>query len=312
MEEKLKTEKKAEPDVKDESNKIGSEPKKSSNKKGYLVILLVLIVAIIGIRSYLRSVDDTPKTDAPTAEETPSATTTTTPETESSSETKTATPTTSTNNSTAQKDNEIDLRKDKLISYFIELASTDDSNKTLSLPLVRWTLPEVSVGVAEGQFDETLNSCLNTYISDFNALSSGVKFVRNDTVDLGIPKVKIYYFTEAEYQERWGNEGAGYALEQGLFNDDYSFQRAQIFISQKIKTMSESVQCQMIRHEMTHGLGFWGHSDAYPAGIMGLPKTTYSFPEEDKIIIKMLYNSGIPLGTEASNTRTFFENNFNY
>ena len=85
-----------------------------------------------------------------------------------------------------------------------------------------------------------------------------------------------------------------------------------MFLYDTLMAMDEAVRCQVIRHEMTHAVGLWGHSDVYFESIMALPKTRYIYPEEDKILIRMLYNSGVPLGAKANEVRTFFNNNFNY
>ena len=105
----------------------------------------------------------------------------------------TKTPSTTSKKTTSTTTPAVDNRKEKLINFFVELAVYNAKDKTYELYISRWTKPSVAVGVGEGTFDSTMNFCLNTYISDFNAVSSSVKLVRDDTVALGLPNVKIYY-----------------------------------------------------------------------------------------------------------------------
>ena len=56
-----------------------------------------------------------------------------------------------------------------------------------------------------------------------------------------------------------------------------------------------------------HAVGFLGHSGIYKESVMGFPKEKYIFPYIDKKVIKMLYNSGIPIGVDIETTKAFFE-----
>lgn len=214
--------------------------------------------------------------------------------------TTTTTPSTATNDANKQE-------QAKLLDFFIELANKDDTDKSWPGSIARWNKSTVSVGVGEGTFSERQSSCLNLYISDFNSASSNVKLIRDDTVDLGIPNIKIFYQDVASFTARsGGNQQYGY--EEGLFNDDFSFKRAMVFLSEAIAGLDPTLECQIIRHEVTHGIGFWGHSDIYPESIMSLPKTSYSFNSADKKAIEMLYNSGVSLGAKEAEVRTYFSN----
>jgi len=201
-----------------------------------------------------------------------------------------------------------EAEKEKLLNFFVELANKDDKDETWIGSIARWTKSSVSVGVGEGTVSDRQSMCINTYIDDFNSVSSNVKLFRDDTVDLGIPNIKIYYQDQATFAAR-SSGTSPYGYEEGGFNDDLSFKRAAVFLSDIIATLDESVECQVIRHEITHGIGFWGHSDIYFESIMSLPKTTYSFNTADKKVIEMLYNTGIPLGAKEAEVRSFFSEN---
>jgi hypothetical protein len=195
--------------------------------------------------------------------------------------------------------------KEKLLNFFVELANKDDKDKSLAEPIARWNKPNVSVGVGEGTFSERQSSCLNGHISDFNSVSSSMKLFRDDTVDLGIPNIKIFYQDPVSFSERSGTDQR-YGYQEGAYNDDMSFKRAAIFLSEAIASLDGVVECQVIRHEMTHAIGFWGHSDIYFESIMSLPKTSYTFNTADRKAIEMLYNSGVPLGAKEAEVRAYF------
>lgn len=204
--------------------------------------------------------------------------------------------------------NAIQQEKEKLLNFFVELANKDDSDDTWPGPIARWTKNVVSVGVGVGTFSAEQSSCLNSYIADINSVINGSEFVRDDTVDVGIPNIKIFYLPDADYQIRsQGTSPYGFATIN--LNDDNSISRGTVYISiEKIQSYPMAVQCQIIRHELTHALGFWGHSDIYPESIMSLPKTEYNFNAADKKVLEMHYNSGVPLGAGETEVRNYFAN----
>jgi hypothetical protein len=289
-----------------------NKPKKKPKK--WCCLLFVAIVIFFSsypsIRSLFMPLDDSvPPTDEGETEDKPEAIvetigtpTAVTQKPDQSASTKPTTPAT-----TAPDPS---IRKAAIINFFVELANYLQDG-TREMFVMRWTKPQVAVGVGEGTFDASLNACLDSYISDFNAESASIKLIHDNTVALGLPNVKIYYWTDAQVKERGGADSS-YGFVEWLHNDDKSLSRSVMFLSDTIASLDQSIKCQVIRHEMTHAIGFWGHSDVFPASIMGLPKTIYSYPEEDKILIRMLYNSGLPIGSKEAETRAFFESNFNY
>lgn len=193
-----------------------------------------------------------------------------------------------------------------LLDYFIETAVYDVGGREMFI--TRWSSQNISVGVGEGEFTQSLNDCLSGFINDFNSLSSSVKLTRNDTVALGIPNIKIYYWEDSDFKQKAGSN-ALYGLTQWNHKDDKSLQRSMLFLSKAVMDADEGVRCQVLRHEMMHSIGFWGHSNKFFEGIMALPKTRYIYPEEDKSLVRMLYNSGIPIGSNADSARDFSRNN---
>ncbi len=202
-----------------------------------------------------------------------------------------------------------DSNNKDIIDYFIETAVLDSSDREMFV--TRWTASSISVGVGEGEFNDNLNNCLSSFIDDFNTQSSSVKLHRDDTVDLGVPNIKIYYWNDAEFKQKAGSD-IQYGLTQWNHKEDKSLQRSMVFISKDIMNNDESVRCQVIRHEMMHAVGFWGHSNKFFEGIMALPKTRYIYPEHDKQIVRMLYNSGVAIGSKVENARSYLEQNKNW
>lgn len=216
---------------------------------------------------------------------------------------------------TSQKDQESEqpentqTQENRMLEYFIDTAVYDYQKREFFI--TRWTSSNVSVGVAEGSFTESLNNCLESFINDFNSESSSAKLRRDDTVDVGIPNIKIYYWDDTKFKEKAG-QNATYGLTQWIHKDDKSLQRSMLFLSYDLMNADESLRCQIIRHEMMHAVGFWGHSDKYFEGIMSSPKTRYIYPDEDKRLVRILYNSNIPVGSDNEAARNYFGNNSDY
>lgn len=265
-----------------------------------MIFVFMIIGGILGLRAYFANSEPKKDMEIPI----PDAQTTPDSDTKSKTSPKKTNPDTK---STPTADNSA-ANKEKMINFFVETAVIDD-DKARELYVIRWNKPSVSAGVAVGTFDDHLNGCLDGFISDFNALTSGVDLFHDNTVDLGIPNIKIFYLDEATFNARAGGSSQ-YGYVQWDLHDDYSINRISMNISYKIKEMEPGVQCQIIRHEMMHAVGFWGHSDIYPQSIMSLPKTVYSYPAEDKWLVELLYNIGLPLGSNPAATREFLNANY--
>lgn len=209
---------------------------------------------------------------------------------------------TNTNKKSTPATNTAGVDKEKMINFFVEAANSDSTGRELQI--IRWNKPAVSAGVAVGTFDDVLNGCLDGFISDFNQLANSVDLYHDNTVDLGIPNIKIFYLDEETFNAR-ARGVSPYGYVEWDLKDDYSINRISMNISYKVKETDPAVQCQVIRHEMMHAVGFWGHTDIYPESIMSLPKTSYSYPTQDKWLIELLYNIGLPLGSNPAATREF-------
>jgi len=277
-------------------------------KKMPLVLILGLIIFVIFVLftlmklSYLAYYANESATKTATNTE---STTKTIEATSSKTATKKSSLTKTTSNQQSSQQSSSDTSKKNMIEYFVDTAVYDYTKREFFV--TRWNQSGVSVGVAEGEFTSSLNSCLEGFISDFNGQSSSAKLHRDDTVSLGQPNIKIYYWSDAAFKQRAGDIDYGYT--EWIHKDDKSLQRSMLFLSEEIMNIDEAVRCQVIRHEMTHAVGFWGHSNVFFEGIMAQPKTRYIYPEEDKRLIRMLYNSGIPIGSTSQSTRDFLENN---
>ena len=262
-----------------------------------VVFVFMIVGAIIALRSNSGSnkKDNSPVT-TPVADPVPEPAA-------NSSSTKSSSKKSSTN--TATDTSAAD--KEKMINFFVGTAVSDSTGRELYI--IRWDKPAVSAGVAVGVFDDVLNGCLDGFINDFNQLTNNVDLFHDNTVDLGIPNIKIFYLDEATFNER-ARGVSPYGYVEWDLKDDYSINRISMNISQKVKEMDQAVQCQIIRHEMMHAVGFWGHSDVYPESIMSLPKSNYVYPVEDKRLIQLLYNIGLPLGHNPAATREYLNANY--
>lgn len=281
----------------------GPEPNKKPKKKYFwfcgiffIVIALFIVPRIIYLANYK---EETKSETAVTAQ--PNSQTTKKPNTTA----KTVAKKTSQGEESVNQQSE-NNQPNTMLEYFIDTAVYDYQKREFFV--TRWAKSDVSVGVAEGTFTDSLNNCLNNFISDFNQESSSSKLRRDDTVDTGIPNIKIYYWEDSQFKERAGQD-ATYGVTEWIHKDDKSLQRSMIFFSHELMNVDEAVRCQVVRHEMMHALGFWGHSSAVPEGILSSPKTRYIYPDEDKRLVKMLYNSGVAIGSNVEAARSFFRSN---
>lgn len=272
-----------------------------------LIIFVVLAVAY-RISIILYFAEDSPNTESSSVKNPEATATQTTKSNKTPKGSSTPNQQSSAQNNKSQAPSkEPEARDDSLINFFIETAIKDYQDR--SFFVTRWTSPNVSVGVGEGNLSETLSGCLSSFINDFNKESSSIKLFRDDRVDLGIPNIKIYYWDNAKFKQKAGNIDNGFT--SWNHKDDKSLQRSMVFLSEDIMKLDDAVKCQVIRHEMMHAVGFWGHDQTYFESIMSLPKTRYIYPEEDKTLVRMLYNSGIPIGSDESAARSYLESHFN-
>lgn len=296
--------------AKPSTTNVQPDARKLFNRKWYpciavaaVLFLFLILGGALTLKAFLAGYESDKRSDVPLPDDQTSS--------KDSTKSNSGSKTTSNSKSSTSSDNNaaVAAEKEKMVNFFTEAALYDSADREQRL--MRWNKPSVSAGVAVGAFDDQLNGCLDSFISDFNSLTNGVDLYHDNTVDLGIPNIKIFYLDEATFNAR-ARGVSEYGYVEWDLKDDYSINRISMNISYKIKEMTPSVQCQLIRHEMMHAVGFWGHSDIFPESVMSLPKTDYSYPIVDRRIVELLYNIGLPLGSSVTDTKNFLNSNYPY
>lgn len=157
---------------------------------------------------------------------------------------------------------------------------------------------------ALGNPDSDSLQCLNTVISDFNSLSSSIKLKKVSSS----PDIEIHFVPGSQFQSIEPNYIAG---NDGFFyfwwNGNSEIYRSRILIDSKKNSPQE--RCHLIREELTQSMGLARDSNSYPDSIFySVWGSTNFYSELDKSLIKMLYNTSVPLGADEAQVRQYFAN----
>jgi len=135
-------------------------------------------------------------------------------------------------------------------------------------------------------------------------LSSTTQF-HNDQ-NTGLYDVEVHFVPHSEIAAVVGSAG-GYMTYDSYAN--YAFSHTFAYVP--IDTYSDSVRCHFIRHEMTHATTGLIYNltvlqGGYHYSIFNVPVEGWSdYINIDKDLIKMMYNTGIPVGSSATSARTY-------
>jgi hypothetical protein len=175
------------------------------------------------------------------------------------------------------------------LSYFFTIAlGTEYGGKSASV--VRWERPVAMVRVHGGSGKS--RSCLNTVISDFNALTA--------TTDLKLTKdpadVELYFAPVSKFRSLDSSYVAG---NDGFFSNKWSsnmITTATVLI--RTTGIGEGVRCHLIREELTQAMGLGRDSNKYPSSVFygqyWSAPTRYS--KLDREIIRLLYSGAVHPG----------------
>jgi len=186
------------------------------------------------------------------------------------------------------------------INFFVDITTKDTKGHVAGV--TRWVKPTINIRIFEGQPTATQQSCLSSLISDFNSQSSTAKMaMSNSEAD-----IRMFFLPDDEVQQLHidGEDVDGFH-ESTTADDGCSRLESRVIISNDPGNV-EAFQCYLVRHELSHAMGFWGHSDVFSQSIMSYARPGYDFPEVDKKAIRMLYNSGLPTCSREAQVREFF------
>lgn len=185
---------------------------------------------------------------------------------------------------------------------FFTLIANHDMTGTHELGITRWKTNPVYIKIIEGTPTPTQQTCLEEYIRDFNSTSATTKLQQSTTVD---HDMRLFFLPGSEVQELYGDSEVDGFHEPNTDDTGCEYVESKIFISNDI-TNDVEYQCHLVRHELTHAIGFHGHAPHYSDSIMDVPHTDYSFNTIDRRAIQTLYNSGLPECSMEKQTREYF------
>jgi len=188
---------------------------------------------------------------------------------------------------------------DQLLNFFVEIAAKDTSGNAMAI--CRWTKNPTTVGVAEGNLDGLTSQELDNFTSDFNSQSGTIRLQRTG----GRGDINIYYLSPEEILRLSGGRTDG-GFHENLTGEGCVMTEGRVYISND-PANSADFKKYLIRHEMTHTMGFWGHSDIYSESIMTVAREGYNFPECDRKAIQLLYSHNLPLCSREDQIRAIYK-----
>ncbi|HWI52877.1 MAG TPA: DUF2927 domain-containing protein [Symbiobacteriaceae bacterium] len=185
---------------------------------------------------------------------------------------------------------------DDALSYLEEVALSGFEFGSAPHVVYKWTHDiEVSVSGSPSESDQ---AALRTIISDLNELIAPLK-VRQVPDD---GDITIWYGDDSQFAKRLsgytpGNRGY-FQVKYGM---DYSLHASSILISTEVDA---AARAHLVREELTQSFGFFNDSWAEEASIFYQGwTTTPRYSEQDKAIIRMLYDSRIKPGMTPARVR---------
>lgn len=204
-------------------------------------------------------------------------------------------------NSDTNSENSYSFTREQFINYFVE--ATTYSTKKQATPLQRFTKNIIYLKVIGTIPNQESEETLNRVIADFNSLSETSKIERNDNGE----DILAYFIPGSEFIN-YSNTTNTEAFEVDVPNADCSIKYAKVFIANDEASLNQPSRKYAIRHEITHALGFIGHINDVVNSILYSRVDMEHYTELDSKLIKMMYNTGVPLCSNESGVRTFFQN----
>jgi hypothetical protein len=183
------------------------------------------------------------------------------------------------------------------LDYFYTVALGVASGDKYTV-VTKWAEPEVTVRVHGG--DAKSRSCLNTVISDFNALTatSDLKLT-SSAADIELHITKVSKFKSIMPQYRAGNDGFVHVQWSGL----HHITSAIVLIRATGNNATD--RCHLIREQLTEGMGLLGNTGKYPRSIFYnkyYPVVT-RYSAIDKEVIRLLYSDAVQPGDDKKSVR---------
>jgi len=197
----------------------------------------------------------------------------------------------------------------EVIAYFEEIALGFEYGKANEV-VYKYSKDPVKIQIT-GMPDSESRACLNTVITDFNAISEYTKLsLTNDNSY----KIQIIFSPNSEFPRKCGTPGSRGCfflkinpsmpgeLQSGLIEIDTN------------NSIKSTFRCHVLREELTQSLGLPKDSrddSPYEDSIFhhhNGPWTT-SYSEMDKYLIRMLYNTDVPVNATKEQVEDYFKRN---
>lgn len=194
--------------------------------------------------------------------------------------------------STSQDEEDKEMTKTELINYFIA-ETTVWPGVEKPMKVIKWKKDIVTVSI-EDTPPEGGAKTVDEFIEKFNRNSSTAKLKRISNGG----DIKIYF-------EKPTNGAAGKAGPSS--GADYIIDLGYVELSEEATLFEKSLD-QIFAHEMFHALGFYGHYKGDECRLMSPTTCGSHFTINEERLIKMLYGTEIPEGSDANDVRTYFQN----
>lgn len=194
--------------------------------------------------------------------------------------------------------------KQEQIDFFVQVAMKNDQNGYATIPIQKWRLAAGTTAKIRYYNNPTASNiaCADATISQINSLSNTIHFSKTTGNDYNI---RVFFVPQSEI-------GTGYGGYYNLSTDaDHYVTGGNAYVPSD--TYNEADRCHYIRHEMTHvmtGLVFNGlkNHGGYDFSIFNVTAGRSDFLEIDKYAIKIMLNTGVGLGWNESQVRSYLAN----
>lgn len=189
------------------------------------------------------------------------------------------------------------VSKTEITGEFMTLA-LDLKDRGSLQKVTKWARPSVDVRV-NGKPDEQSTQCLADAITDIDNLTSPVSLHLSDT---GMPEIEMNFIPLEEFPHQIRGYVAGSEGYTSCKSTNGLLQNCNIWVP--TTGVSDDLRCTIIRHEITHGLGLFGHS-SHPESIMYQGTTAARYSPLDQEVIRLLYNSRVSPGSTEETVREY-------
>lgn len=195
------------------------------------------------------------------------------------------------------------------IAYFEEIALGFEYGKTNEV-VYRYSKDPVKIQIM-GVPDSESRACLNTEISDFNAISERTKVSLTSDNNY---KIQINFTPKSEFLRKCGTPGSSGCFFVNINPSLPGELRGALIEIGTDNSTKPTFRCHVIREELTQSLGFGKDSrdeSPYEDSVFhhhNGPWTT-SYSEMDKYLIRMLYNSDVPVNATKEEVEDYFKRN---